>query len=154
MPKPNTAARAFLVVGHRHWGKSRTLRAVTNGKSGGWIKLNGKWFFVRLMSNDDIPKSNPDSYREFVTRLDPGQKPLILLAYCPETSPYPIIRALAAKYELFMWVLRHDYHRTRTISADEINALTRFGTVECHEKVSEATVRAADFQRFITSNTE
>ena len=79
--------QAFLVVGHRHWGKSTTLRALTNGQRG-WLVLEGKRFFVRLMSNDNVP----DSYEDFISALDPAKKPLVIMAYCPENPPYPLIQ--------------------------------------------------------------
>src|SRR6266705_5335319 len=92
---------AFAVVGHRNWGKSTTLRALT-GKPG-WAKLDGKDFFVRLMSNDDVP----DGYEDFVAGLDPKKKPYVLVAYCPEKGRPRFLVALARKYSVHVFALEH-----------------------------------------------
>ena len=107
-------SKAFLVVGHRNWGKSKTLRALTNDEYG-WVTLHGKHFFIRFMSNDDVPSK----YSEFIEALDPTKKPLVIVAYCPEQSPYVLIDAISKKYDLFIWVLQHNYGCTREISESE-----------------------------------
>jgi len=61
--------KAFLVVGHKHWGNLQPLKPLTDGNSipahrENWVKL---FFFVRRMSNDDVP----DSLIELVNSLDP-----------------------------------------------------------------------------------
>lgn len=140
--------RAFLVVGHRHWGKSTTLRALTNHQRG-WVMLDGKRFFVRLMSNDDVP----DSYEDFINGLDPAKKPFIIAAYCPENLPYPLITALAKKYNVFLWVLEHNYHDTAAVAASEIEALRKFGKVECYaQRGTEAASRGAALAQFVKAN--
>jgi len=58
------SAVAFAVVGHRDWGKSTTLRSLAGNRR--WVTLNGKRFFVRLMSNDDVPRK----YQKFIEQLD------------------------------------------------------------------------------------
>jgi hypothetical protein len=49
--------KAFFVVGHKNWGKSETLTALTNGNYHirNW-DIRGESFFVRRMSDDDRPK--------------------------------------------------------------------------------------------------
>jgi hypothetical protein len=140
--------QAFLVVGHSQWGKSKTLWALTNDQRG-WVTLDGKQFFVRLMSNNDVP----DSYEKFINSLGPIKKPLVIAAYCPERPPYPFITALAKKYNLILWILEHNYADTASITPDEIQSLHKFGKVECYSlRRSEAVARASALMQFIQVN--
>src|SRR5580700_698846 len=132
MPKQNIKGRAFLVVGHKHWGKSRTIRALTN-EYYGWVKLEGKWFFVRLMSNDD----KPEGYGKFIKHLDPAEKPLVIIAYCPEDESPEFLSMLAKKYDVFLWVLRHNYRQTEEILPSTIAKLRSSGTVEYYQEKRE-----------------
>jgi len=138
--------QAFLVVGHSHWGKSTTLRALTGSARIKKIVIDGKGFFVRKMSNDDKPRD----YSDFISNLDPTKKPLVIMAYCPETV---LINALAKKYELFFWILEHKFDDTTSISASEIEALRALGHVECysHRRTSGA-IRGAALTDFIRAN--
>jgi hypothetical protein len=146
--------KAFLVVGHRHWGKSRTLRALCDDKKGGWVIIKGKRFFVRLMSNDDLP----DSYLEFIESLDPAKKPLVIMAYCAESPPHALATALGKEYDLFFWVLEHKfkgrpYRGEDSVSAGEIEQLRKLGTVECYaDRGAEAHVRAGALEVFVMAN--
>jgi hypothetical protein len=142
--------QAFLVVGHSQWGKSKTLWALTNDHRG-WVTLDGKQFFVRLMSNNDVP----DSYDKFINSLNPTKKPLVIAAYCPEKSPYPLITTLAKKYNVLIWILEHNYADTASITSTEIQNLRQFGNVECYSlRRSEAVARASALVQFIQANVE
>ena len=151
-------SRVFLVVGHSNWGKSRTLRALTNGVlTKGlhpWITIDERQFFVRMMSNDDVPSSNPTSYPTLIHNLTPEQIPFVIMAYCPEKdSSSPLITALAKKYEIFAWVLEHKYDCKESIKESEIKALRKFGMVECYTpKHTEAEARATALVQFIRTS--
>ncbi len=72
--------KAFFVVGHKNWGKSDTLEALTGGNYHfRYWPVNGHKFFIRRMSDDD----RPEQYREFARHLDPDHMPYVLAALCP-----------------------------------------------------------------------
>lgn len=138
------AAIVVLVVGHRQWGKSRTIGAVSAKR--GWVTLTGRRFFVRRMSNDDQPKG----YEAFISALTPAKKPLVLMAYCPESGPPRFLRALAAKYKVCAFVLDHAFSGSRTISPAEIATLTQYATVSRFSSPRRpAPERAEALGRFI-----
>ena len=143
MPKP----QAFLVVGHSNWGKSQTIRALTGGRRG-WVRILGRDFFVRLMSNDDPPVAG---YRRFIGRLRPARHVLVVAPYCPEPSRRASLLAQwASKYTLRLWVLADNYHGGRAMHAAELAQLQRHGTVAVfHGARVEAPVRAVALRRFI-----
>jgi hypothetical protein len=113
---------AFLVVGRRNWGKSTTIRALA--KKRGWVNLQGRRFFVRRMSNDDLrPK-----YEDFIRSLDPQKKPYVLVAYCPEEGSPKLLQAMARKYKICPWILEHSCSDSRTMSPSEIRVLKQHRT--------------------------
>ncbi|MDZ7817093.1 MAG: hypothetical protein U5K55_00130 [Aliarcobacter sp.] len=61
-------SKIVFVVGHENWGKSKTLKSLTNGSR--YIKNysinNINWFIRRNLSNDDYP----DKYYDFMDNLD------------------------------------------------------------------------------------
>jgi len=151
MPK----GKAFLVVGHKHWGKSTTLKALTAGNRflRTW-KIGSTLFFVRRMSNDDIP----GSLRELVNSLDPEITPRVIATLCPTFNNkkavpmlLEILETLKRKYELFFFVLRHKCSNpTVTITDDEIDKLERYGTVQQFRPAgAKAQTIARFFLRFV-----
>jgi hypothetical protein len=150
-------AKAFFVVGHKHWGKSSTLRALTDGSSHrGWWRIGSDRFFVRRMSNDDIP----DDFYTLLGKLDPAEKPLVIITLCPtfedEEARAKLIGALQdfkRKYELYFFVLRHSYSDERQISDDEIANMKRFGTVDkFSSRRTEMGERGKALEKFIQAS--
>ncbi len=140
-------ASAFAVVGHRSWGKSTTLRALA-GKPG-WVTVNDQKFFVRLMSNDDIP----DDYEEFVDRLEPKKKPYLLLAYCPERGRPWLLEALGKKYRLNLFVLEQRAAGGDRLTEDEIKGLRGHGKMRVFDKAGASPKEiAADLRSFIAES--
>ena len=151
--------KAFLVVGHKRWGKSTTLKALTDGNRflRTW-KIGSILFFVRRMSNDDIP----DSLIELVNSLDPETTPRVIATLCPtfnDKNALPallkILDTLKRKYELFFFVLRHKCNNPSvTIPDDEIDRLERYGTVEqFRPEGARAHKIARFFKRFVLRHT-
>ena len=136
---PSTSA--FAVVGHRNWGKSTTLRALA-GKPG-WVNLDGERFFVRLMSNDDIP----DDYEKFIDGVDPKKKPYLLVAYCPEQGRPRLLEKLAKKYRLGLFVLEHRAAGGDRLAANEIAGLRAFGKVRVFDKLGAQPTEIARILR-------
>jgi len=153
IPKPKIA----FVVGHEHWGKSWTLRALTNGKKKYTIKTVE--FFIRRMSNDDIP----DSFEKFWKSIDPTKKPNVIATLCPKfedtdsaTKLVPeVLEKLREKgYQLFFWVMKNRCkpirNRTNEISEGEISELRNYGYVEVVSEIQEPSEMADKFKRFVT----
>jgi hypothetical protein len=142
-----------FVVGHKQWGKSQTLSSLTNDN----FRLRrttiaGVEFFIRRMSNDDQPKG----YIKFMKSLDPALRPYLIAALCPqfddpEAATNSVLTTLAERYQLFFWVIEHQYGTTEVVSAKEIQGLRNFGTVEVFSPTVEAPVRAKKFKQFVSN---
>lgn len=144
--------KAFIIVGHSNWGKSRTLRQLAGSPRRAWIEVNGIWIFVKRMSNDDIPQSLID----FLKNVDPNAKAIIIIALCPNFDDPSrktdlILKLLKDKYTSYFFVLKKRYSNNDEVTAAEIQALRSFGTVQVLEQRVEDTVRAKAFRTFIAS---
>jgi len=144
--------RIAFVVGHANWGKSKTLSALTNGN----YRLRRTTiaedeFFIRRMSNDDQPKG----YIEFMLSLDPALRPYLIAALCPQfddptAATNSILTNLRAKgYQLFFWVIEHQFGTDEVVTAKEIQRLRGFGKVEVFSATAEAGSRAKSFKNFV-----
>jgi|SRR5271166_2199325 len=142
-----------FVVGHEDWGKSLTLRALTKGnKHQRRTTINEEEFYIRRMSNDD----QPGSYVLFIKSLDTSRHPRVIAALCPnfertDAQTAFILRTLQQKrYQLFFWVIKHQYRTSEIVTADEISRLREFGRVEVFQDIVEASTRTTHFRDFIT----
>jgi hypothetical protein len=150
MPK----SKVVFVVGHSNWGKSQTLRALTNGNYRvRRTTISGVEYFVRRMSNDDLP----ESFIEWMVAVNPERWPNILAALCPdfeasEKKTAVVLQALRDKgYKLFFWVLHKKFGTSEFIKSSEISRLRAFGKVEVIEDGWEANVRGKKLKAFIKS---
>lgn len=151
--------KAFVLVGHRNWGKSWTLEALTYGSAHvRWLTIGERYFFIRRMSNDDVTTNRPDRFWDFVKGLDPNAYPNLIVTLCPNfTESLPktkqVLQHLSRGYELFFFVLRHKYGSDSTITDEEIERLKKFGTVKVYTKRdAEPDTRAKAFRDFIESS--
>lgn len=150
--------RAAFVVGHEHWGKTRTLRALMQicAGEGRRVTIGDQEFFVRATSNDDRPKH----YREFMTSTEWSY---LVAALCPKFKKLSnfdnprkeadeVLQGLQQRgYRLFFWVIEHKWSApSRVVEPNEINELRRYGTVEIFagQRV-EAEQRAREFRDFV-----
>lgn len=155
--------KAFLIVGHRHWGKSETLRSLTGGNRS--IFIDGIPLSVRRMSNDDIDKDDPEKFWRFTRDLS---EPYVAIAFCPTFDSDPqftrykldaatILDALRKHYEIFFWVIKHSQNpkrkRPREIDEPTIERLKTYGTVKIFAR-KQATPQelAADLKHFIENH--
>jgi hypothetical protein len=150
-----TKGKAFAVVGHKHWGKSTTLKALSDGST--YVRrlsITNHDFFIRRMSNDD----RPGPFFKLLNDLDPSIWPHVIAAFCPTFSDkkqravlISSLQSLRRRYQLFFFVLRTDYHRQkRHITDDEIEMLGRFGTVKVFaDTKASPEKRARALKRFI-----
>ncbi|MFH1719883.1 MAG: hypothetical protein ABIF19_21225 [Planctomycetota bacterium] len=148
--------KAFFVVGHSNWGKSKTLRALTNGSGERYINIKKARFFIRRTSNDDEWKK----FDKFLKELDPSRKPYVIVALCPKfdgrsRNIEEMLRQLKKKYKLFFFVLVHQWHEkgNRKISDGEIKKLERFREVKLYtannNRDNADVTRAREFKRYI-----
>lgn len=144
--------KAFVLVGHENWGKSQTLKSLTDGNR--YVKridIIGRELLIRRMSNDD----KPESLVQFVKNLDPQQHTYLILTLCPNfhnpsRNTVNILSELAEKYELYFWVLKFKYAANQTVSDDEIRRLEDYGEVEVFaSKQPQSVERAKEFKSFI-----
>jgi hypothetical protein len=150
---------AVFVVGHEHWGKSRTLRELDQicDRQGRRITISSVEFFVRKTSNDDYPKR----YQDFIGSIS---RPRFIAALCPKfrklkhygEDPQKVIDGTLQElrrrgYRLFFWVIEHKWNSpTEVVTHDEISELRNYGTVEVLTTVGmEAGQRARRFRRFL-----
>ena len=85
--------------------------------------------------------------------LNPATDAFAILTVCPNTQAVPVLRRLSTRYELFLWVIRHQYGNERMVTPEEEERLLRtlVSVAELEERVG-ADVRAAIFRDFILSN--
>ena len=147
MPK----GKAFVVVGHSNWGKSRTLRQLTGSKRKAWIRIKDFWIFIRRMSNDDIAKKD---LKEFLEKIDPNVKKIIIITLCPnfddpDRKTKEILNLLKDKYTPYFFVLKQRYGKKVEVLDKEIDALKSIGGVEVIKGAVEDTERSRRLKQFI-----
>jgi len=102
------------------------------------------------MSNDD----QREGFIEFMMSLDPTFLPNVIAALCPKfdvSATNTILTTLRAKgYQLFFWVIKHQYGGAKVVEEDEIDRLRGLGTVEEFSESAEADSRSKLFMRFVT----
>lgn len=152
--------KVFIYVGHSNWGKSMTLKILTDGSSRKKIaEISGHIIRVRKMSNDDygigllewvkdIPRIN---YQKFI------------IAFCPklpsldnpteeQTIAQDILLELQMTNELYFFVQKEKYSSSEKISQEEINWMSRFGVVQIIDGQNSNLIRAEKFIAFIESH--
>jgi GTP-binding protein EngB required for normal cell division len=144
--------KAFILVGHSNWGKSRTLKCLTgNSRYVKKIPIAGITFFIRRMSNDD----DGQSLLDFVSKID---QPNIIMTLCPNfqenEKTIDILSTLTSNnYYLFFFVLKYKYDQSQKISQEEIEELKNYSDsnfIEIfNDKNSPDYLRANEFRRFI-----
>lgn len=143
--------KAFIYVGHSNWGKSFALRHVTDDNSyKKWAQINGIWFWVRKMSNDDQPQGLLKAVRAIAGEACDHY----IFAYCPthetDAVAIQILNALRSSCKLFFFIQESKYNdASKFITPDEIALLRRIGQVEILTGNSESRARANRFLRFI-----
>jgi hypothetical protein len=150
-------SKIVFVVGHENWGKSKTLKSLTNGSR--YIKnysINNINWFIRRMSNDDYP----DKYYDFMDNLDIKTKSNVIAAFCPNfdekrnEKTVEILNSLKNKgYDLYFWVIEHQFITKKKMDSSFINELKNFGEVKIYSKCEEANLRALALKDFIKKYT-
>jgi hypothetical protein len=147
-------AKVFIVVGHRHWGKSTTLRTLSDGKYS--VLINDQRIPIKRMSNDDPPL---EDLLEFIRKAKKTSKSLIIIALCPDfatdNTATKVLNELKG-YEPQFWVIRHSQNPNdrlpRRITEDELDALRGLGRVEIFSRKGSAAELAKSLRRFIENS--
>jgi hypothetical protein len=141
-----------FVVGHGDWGKSKTLKSLTNENwRKKYVKISNHEFFIRRMSNDDKPKG----YFDFMKSLSPEKKELLIAALCPNferenAQTEEILNLLKEKgYHLYFWVIECQFGTNEKIKPDEVSKLRDFGDVYVLSTKESSDMRAKILQTYI-----
>lgn len=143
--------KVFVVVGHSNWGKSMTLRKLTSGSVyKREFKLFGEHFFIKRMSNDDLPKS----LINFVKKLSEIEQNRIIITLCPnfdnkDSKTEDILKLLQKNCKLYFWVIENHFKGERIISKKEIANLRKYGKVELFSKARLNYYPSKEFKGFI-----
>lgn len=143
---------AIFVVGHRNWGKSQTLLALTDGVRVHHWEYDGFNLYVKRMSNDD----KPTGLLDFSRTLRPATNPNVVMALCPnfhdaEAKTETILHAIRHhRYRMWFWVIANAYQGDRRVSDGEIARLSEYGTAEVVQERWEAAQRGRALATYIS----
>lgn len=144
---------AFFVVGHRDWGKSETLLALTGGNRPQSTTLKGYKLFIKRMSNDDPPISG---LLKFILDAIQLSRQCLIIALCPDFDTEDTITTVLDKlknYELKFWVIKHSQNPnlpSREITDQELTRLRQHGQVEVFSRKGATPEQIAkEFRQFI-----
>ena len=145
-------ACVIFLVGHANWGKSETLFYLANrSRHKALINIGDNRFFIRHMSNDDYPSN----YFDLLKRIEIYFRPYMIAPLCPIISDNKIenlFNQLKDKgYELFFWIMKHQYRNDNSIKQEEIDFLKQFGKTSIYSNREEANIRASIFKDYILS---
>src|SRR4051812_5071343 len=110
--------KVFIYVGHSNWGKSMTLKLLTEGNSKiKFASISGYTFKVRKMSNDD----DGQGLLNWVKDIPNIPYDKIIIAFCPkladiehpteeEETAMDIIFKLQETNELFFFIQMEKYN--------------------------------------------
>lgn len=147
----------FDVVGHEKWGKSFTLKKFIGSAHKHKIEINGKWFYVKHMSNDDISGELYEWVNNFIKKYHNKYYGLIS-ALCPdfenlEKKTKKILELLTDfDISIKFFVLDKNYKSKKPISESEISILKKYGTTYSVDGTIEGTYRAAKLRQFIENH--
>lgn len=146
--------KAIAVVGHENWGKSYTLKALAGSAHKNWIEINGKWFYVKHMSNDDIYGALYDWVKKFISRYKNDDYGLVF-ALCPdfnnaEKKTKKILELLTdIDIEIKFFILDKNYNNDKEISKTEISEMKKFGNIYLTDGSVENNYRANELLKFV-----
>lgn len=145
--------KAFFVVGHSNWGKSHTLRHLTGGNvRKRRVELEGEVFYIRRMSNDD----DETKLLEFVTNEINKKGNHAIIAFCPVfeagRQSKEILEILKKDFDLYFFVIKHEFKGDRVVTTQEIEILTQYGKYEVLNERIESSERTERLKAFILNN--
>jgi len=146
--------KAFLLVGHENFGKSKTLVELTESRNSQHIYIEKKYFALKRKSNDDIGK---DLLKYVKDILKNKYCEYLLLCFCPDFKDQKkysvqILETLKNECELYFFVLMKQYGRDKTVTSDEIKELKKYGDVFQYATSDDAHDRADELVKYIKKN--
>jgi predicted KAP-like P-loop ATPase len=147
--------KAFFIVGHKSFGKSKTLVELTGAINSRNFFINDHHFTIQRRSNDDIGDELLDIVKEFVKE---AENEFIILAFCPDfddkqkRSEKIIQTFLEKSFEVYFFVLHKQYGGDEVVKGDELEKLKTYGTVYLYTESTSAKKRAAALKKFIKEN--
>lgn len=145
--------KAFLVVGHSSWGKSFTLRQLTNDSPRvRRVELDGSVFYIRRMSNDD----HETKLLNFVKNKLNTKGNHAIIAFCPVfdagRKSKEILDILEKDFDLYFFVIKRRFNGAEEVSDKEIEVLMQYGKCEILNDRIESGLRAERLKAFIRHN--
>jgi hypothetical protein len=146
--------KAFLLVGHENFGKSKTLVELTESRNSQHIYIEKKYFALKRKSNDDIGE-NLLKYVKDVLKNKYCE--YLLLCFCPDfkdSKKYSvqILETLKNECELYFFVLMKQFRGNKVVSPNEIKELKKYGKVFQYETSDDAHDRADELVKYIKMN--
>lgn len=145
---------AILVAGHSNWGKSATLKALTESRLVRSYEFAGAYFFIRRMSNDDYT----GGYKKFIDECVAKSNGNILAAFCPHFEMGDLrfaeysLSQLQQQYQLYIFSLKYQYSTENRITDQELATMAQFAEVRIFDdQFAEAEDRAAALEEYIES---
>ena len=153
--------KVFIYVGHSNWGKSMTLKLLTDGSSHKKVAaISSKLIRVSKMSNDEDGKG----LLNWVKKFPQLKYQNFIIAYCPKhpiTEPpteeqlngLDILLELKKTNSLFFFLQNENYNDpTEKLTQDDIDWFSLFGSVQALLGHVESTTRADKFISYIKTN--
>ena len=145
--------KAFFFFFYSNWGKSCTLRKLTNNSPRiRRVTLAGNVFYIRRMSNDD----HETKLLEFVTNEINKKGNHAIIAFCPVfeagRKSKEVLEILKKDFDLYFFVIKHEYKGSRVVANEEIEVLMQYGKCEVLNEKIESDLRAERFTKFILAN--
>jgi hypothetical protein len=146
--------KAFLLVGHENFGKSRTLVELTESKNSLRTSIGNKDFALKRKSNDDIGEELLNYVKDILKNKD---YEYLLACFCPNFTDsnkcsMKILETLKKECELYSFVLMKQFGRNKFVSQDEIESLKKYSNVLRYSASEDARERADALAKYIKKN--
>lgn len=137
----------FLYVGHDGWGKSETLRKITeNDKKKKIVTITDQQFFVKKMSNES-------KLLKYAKSVDKSKYDNHVLAFCPNQlerfDSLIILRTLEKSNDLYFYIQKYCPDSVGEGTDIEINCLKKFVKVCINQSIESSSMRAEKLILFI-----
>jgi len=151
--KTSNVKKAFLLTGHRNWGKSYTLSDPAFAGKNRHIIINGEYVVIIKMSNDDQKEWLLEAIKNY------KDKSYLVIAFCCNFEEgfftVEILETLKEYgYKVFSFVLKHQYNNPdNAVTNEEIEKLKKYATEEIYSvKKAKSDVRAIAFKEYLEKN--
>jgi hypothetical protein len=146
--------KAFLLVGHENFGKSRTLVELTKSRNSQHTLIENKYFALKRKSNDDIGKELLNYVKGILANKDCEY---LLLCFCPnfidsKKCSEKILETLKKECQLYSFVLVKQFGTDKKVTQEEIENLKKYSNVFEYNESEDARDRADALVKYIKKN--